>query len=68
MIMKHIANSIKLRRKELKITQTQLAAIAGISVNTIYKLERNQSNPSIEIIEKLLDTLGLTINIVTKNN
>jgi len=66
--MKHIANSIKLRRKELKITQTQLAAIAGISVNTIYKLERNQSNPSIEIIEKLLDTLGLTINIVTKNN
>jgi len=41
MIMKYIANRIKLRRKELKITQTQLAAITGISVNTIYKLERN---------------------------
>lgn len=35
-----IGEQIPLRRKELMITQPDLAEIAGISVNTLYKAER----------------------------
>jgi transcriptional regulator with XRE-family HTH domain len=37
-------NIIKTRRKELKITQPHLAELAGISTNTLYKLERGQKS------------------------
>ena len=40
--------------------------LSGISVNTIYKLERGQGNPSLEIVQKLMDVLGLVINIEVK--
>jgi transcriptional regulator with XRE-family HTH domain len=40
--------------------------LSDISVNTIYKLERGQGNPSLEIIQKLMDVLGLELNIEVK--
>jgi len=33
-----IGKSIKERRKTLRVTQTQLAELAEISVNTLYKI------------------------------
>lgn len=56
-----IGEQIRLRRKELMITQPDLADIAGISVNTLYKIERGQANPTIEVLGKILDVLGLEI-------
>jgi len=35
-----IGEQIRLRRKDLMITQPHLADIADISVNTLYKIER----------------------------
>lgn len=61
-----IGEQIRLRRKELKITQPDLAAIADISVNTLYKIERGQANPTIEVLGKILDVLGLEIVIGVK--
>lgn len=61
-----IGEQIHLRRKELKITQPDLAAIADISVNTLYKIERGQANPTIEVLGKILDVLGLEIIIGVK--
>ncbi len=61
-----IGEQIRLRRKELKITQPDLAAIADISVNTLYKIERGQANPTIEVLGKILDVLGLEIIIGVK--
>ena len=45
-----IGEQIRLRRKELMITQPDLADIASISVNTLYKIERGQANPTIEVL------------------
>ena len=61
-----IGEQIRLRRKELMITQPDLADIAGVSVNTLYKIERGQANPTIEVLSKILDVLGLEITISVK--
>lgn len=61
-----IGEQIRLRRKELMITQPNLADIAGVSVNTLYKIERGQANPTIEVLGKILDVLGLEITVGVK--
>ena len=66
MLVNQVAEAIRTRRKELDITQSHLSEWSDISVNTIYKLERAQGNPSLEIIQKLIDVLGLELNIEVK--
>jgi transcriptional regulator with XRE-family HTH domain len=66
MLAEVIGLSIKNRRKELRITQPHLAELAKISTNTLYKLERGQSNPSLEVLSKLAEVLGMEIMIEIK--
>ncbi|MFV0546279.1 MAG: helix-turn-helix domain-containing protein [Bacteroides sp.] len=61
-----LGEQIRHRRKELMITQPDLADIAGISVNTLYKIERGQANPTIEVLIKILEVLGLEITVGVK--
>jgi transcriptional regulator with XRE-family HTH domain len=68
MLISEIGNKIKLRRKALKITQSDLSQLANISMNTLYKIERGQTNPTIDIIEKIITVLGLEIKLSIKNN
>ena len=58
-----IGNNIKLRRKYLKVTQSQLGDLAGLSVNTLYKIERGQANPTIDTLIKISDILGMEMSI-----
>lgn len=66
MLINEIGRSIKLRRKALKITQSDLSQLANISINTLYKIERGQTNPTIDIIEKITNVLGLEIILSVK--
>lgn len=63
---KQIGDAIRQRRKLLQIKQADLADLAQISINTLYKIERGQANPTIEVLEKLFQTLGLEIAIKIK--
>ena len=65
--MERFGNIIKERRKELSITQRELAALAGIGINTLTKIERGEANPSLNIILRVLDTLGLEMNMKIKS-
>lgn len=56
-----IGNSIKARRKALKVTQPQLAELAGVSVTTLYQIERGQGNPTLETLDKIADVLGMEV-------
>ena len=67
MLKKDIGFLIKTRRKELKINQAILAELAGISVNTLYKIEREQANPTIDVLGKILEVLGMEIIIKVKS-
>lgn len=59
--MSNIGQQIKERRKSLKVTQRQLAELSGIGINTLTKIERGEANPSLSILNKILDTLGLEL-------
>ena len=66
-IIKMIGKSIKQRRKTLRVTQPQVAELANISVNTLYKIERGQANPTLETLTKIADVLGLEVILQVKN-
>jgi transcriptional regulator with XRE-family HTH domain len=69
MLVKTLGETIKRRRKELRITQPHLAELANVSTNTLYKLERGQGNPSLGVLNKLAEVLGmeLTLEVKMKN-
>ena len=50
----------------LRITQPDLAEMAGISINTLYKIERGQANPTIQMVNKIADIIGMEIKIEVK--
>jgi len=66
MTSKEIGKQIKERRKVLRITQPDLAEMAGISINTLYKIERGQANPTIQMVNKIADIIGMEIKIEVK--
>ena len=66
-IMKSIGTQIKERRKSLRVTQRQLADLSGVGINTLTKIERNEANPSLSVLIKILDTLGLVLTTRTKD-
>jgi len=66
MLITDLGRQIRDRRKVLDITQPDLSEIAGISTNTLYKIETGQANPSIGIINKILDVLGMELKLEVK--
>lgn len=66
MSVSYIGKAILSRRKALKITQPQLSEMAQISVNSLYKIEKGQSNPSIELLEKIAAVLGMELKLEVK--
>lgn len=66
MLVKQFGEIIKNRRKGLNITQPHLAELANVSTNTLYKLERGQSNPSLEVLNKLAEVLGMELKLEVK--
>lgn len=62
----NISQALRRRRKELKLTQPYLADLAEVSVNTIFKIERGEANPTIEVITKIANVLGMKIQLVIK--
>ncbi|CAN5607769.1 hypothetical protein BH10BAC5_BH10BAC5_22210 [soil metagenome] len=61
-----IASSIKNRRKILKITQSALSEMAGISLRSLKEIERGKGNPTINSLNKIADILGLEVIIGVK--
>lgn len=59
--MKTLGMQIKERRKALKITQKELADLAGISINTVVAAERGQGDPKISTYLAICNVLGLKL-------
>lgn len=59
--MKTLGMQIKERRKALKITQKELADLAGISINTVVAAERGQGDPKISTYLAICKVLGLKL-------
>ena len=62
-----IGEEIRKRRNILKITQLHLAEMAEISESTILRIEKGQANPTLEVLMKIADILGLELKLEVKN-
>lgn len=60
---KELGNLLKVRRKELKITQTELAKFTGLSHTGIGRIETAQNDVKFSTLLKLSQMLGLKLII-----
>lgn len=66
MTIREIGTYFRERRQVLGITQPDLAEMAQVSINTLYKLERGEANPSVKVLNKLAEILGLELTLSVK--
>ena len=62
--MDSIGEIIKCRRKEFGLTQSRLAELSKIGINTLTQIESGEGNPTIKVLEKVLLTPGETIGLL----
>ena len=55
-----IAKRLVKLRKEMKLTQQQMADLLDIHVNSIKKYETKQAQPSIDVLKKMATALHVT--------
>ncbi len=61
-----IGSIVRNRRQTLRTTQQALADMSGVSVRMIKAIEGGYANPSVGTIGKILDVLGMQLQIVDK--
>lgn len=59
-----LGKQIKDRRNFLNITQGDLAEISEVSLRSLIDIEQGKGNPSLKQLIKILDVLGMRIEIV----
>ena len=65
--MSSIGKNIKRLRKEKDISQDKLSKLADISLNTVVKLELDQSpNPTLDTMKKIASALQVSIDDLIK--
>ena len=52
---------IRFLRIKMKLSQEQFAELAGLSKNSIGMIERGQSKPGIETLEKIANALNIEL-------
>ena len=52
---------IKKRRKQLRISQADLAELSGVSLRTVNAVEKGKANPSVETLSRILEPIGLVL-------
>lgn len=57
---------IRENRKSINVTQEDLALATGVSLSFIKLIEQGKANPSISVLENIIDALGYEIQIVQK--
>jgi len=60
MELERIGDFLKFKRKEKRLTLTQLSRLSGVSHPYISQIENNKFKPSPEILSKLADPLGVS--------
>ena len=61
-----IGKSIKQRRKALNLELKDLQDYSGVNYVSISDIENGKANPTVKTLEKLLDVLGMELDIKVK--
>ncbi len=64
-VQNHIAlgNLVRIERKRQKLTQEQLAALAGVGVRFLRELEKGKDSCQIGLAFSVMQTLGLSVDV-----
>ena len=68
MNLKDTGTLIRKRRVSLRIDQHTLSEISGIAVHTLSNIEAGNGNPTVATLTRLLDALGMEIQIQVKES
>jgi transcriptional regulator with XRE-family HTH domain len=60
-----IGNKIKAKRHDLGLTQKDLAQALGLTPQHISAIEKNHRSPSIDLLWKIAEQLGVTTDYLT---
>ncbi len=63
-IMKHLPKFVKQRRKQLNLTQVELAEKAGVGLTVVRKIEQGKENLSMTKVNQVLMMFGHTLQPV----
>lgn len=66
LILKTIADNIRIERLRKRLSQEKLAEIVGISTKYLNMIENNKTNPTIVIVVKICNTLKIDLNTIYK--
>lgn len=68
MTLQEVGEAIRLRMKELHMTQRQLAEKADIDYQTVSTLENGYKGPRWDTLMMVTDVLGLEVKVVRKDD
>lgn len=58
-----LAVEVRRTRGEQQLRQDELALAAGVSVRTVHEIEAGKPTLRLDVIERVLDALGLAIDV-----
>ena len=61
-----IGAAIRDRRVKEHVTLEEMAALTGIGINTLSRLERGVGNTQLKVLLKVLETLGLELSLLPR--
>ena len=62
----HLAAEVRSRRAVLRLTQQDLAQLAGVSERFVRFVEQGKQSVQLDSLLALLDTLGLELQLTTR--
>ncbi len=62
----NLGQTIKEQRNKRKLSQKELAVLAGVGSNFVYQLEKNKATVQLDAVQKVLESLDLKIEILPK--
>jgi len=66
MDLKELGQKIKQRRLFLKMTQPDLSELSSVGLRNLKELESGRGNPTLETLTKILEVLGLKIDLTIR--
>ena len=62
---KELADVIKLHRKAAKLTQVQLAEMAGVGKTVVFDIERGKESIRLDTLRKILNVLNIKVQLTS---
>ena len=63
--LKELASVIKMHRKAAKLTQLQLAELAGVGKTVVFDIEKGKETVKFQTLQKILKVLNIEIHLVS---